>query len=115
MEITKLALSGAGGKMSVRLSRNLDASVFDTAHVEVSQEGRGKLNAELGHSCHPLVFDEDNTTEERKDYFGGDATTQGIVNALMQGPETHYTLGEKVGKTIFAPVARSHRVTVEQI
>ncbi|MFK7997854.1 MAG: phosphogluconate dehydrogenase C-terminal domain-containing protein [Granulosicoccus sp.] len=179
--MTKLALFGAGGKMGVRLSRNLDGSDFVTAHVEVSQEGRDRLKAELGHSCqepeealkgakvvvlavpdtvigkvatsiidkvpsgaiivcldaaapfaghlperddvtyfvshpcHPPIFNDENTTEERKDYFGGIAATQGIVNALMQGPEEHYALGEKVGKTIFAPVARSHRVTVEQM
>lgn len=179
--MTKLALFGAGGKMGVRIARNLEVSDFVTAHVEVSQEGRDRLKAELGHSCqepeqaldgarivvlavpdtvigkvatsivdkissgaivvcldaaapfaghlpkrddisyfvshpcHPPIFNDDNTTEERKDYFGGVAATQGIVNALMQGPEEHYALGEKVGKTIFAPVARSHRVTVEQM
>ncbi len=33
----------------------------------------------------------------------------------MQGPEEHYALGEEVARTIWAPVMRSHRVTVEQI
>ena len=33
----------------------------------------------------------------------------------MQGPEEHYVLGEEVARTIWAPVMRSHRVTVEQI
>ena len=33
----------------------------------------------------------------------------------MQGPESHYRLGEDVARTIFAPVMRSHRVTVEQM
>ncbi len=179
--MTKLALFGAGGKMGVRISRNLLNSEFETAHVEVSREGRDKLRAELGircqpavqaldsvkvvvlavpdtvigkvaaaiidkipsgamvvcldaaapfaghlpvrqdisyfvsHPCHPPIFNDENTTEERKDYFGGIAAKQGIVNALMQGPDTDYDLGERVGKTIFAPVVRSHRVTVEQM
>lgn len=33
----------------------------------------------------------------------------------MEGPEDHYALREKVGRAIYAPVARSHRVTVEQM
>jgi hypothetical protein len=33
----------------------------------------------------------------------------------MQGPEEHYALGEEVARTIWAPVMRSHRVTVEQM
>lgn len=179
--MTKIALFGAGGKMGMRISKNLQTSDFDTAHVEVSQAGKDRLMAELGHTCtdpdealdganvvvlavpdtairavatsiidkvpsgaivmcldaaapfaghlptredvtyfvshpcHPPIFNDENTTEERKDYFGGISATQGIVNALMQGPDEDYALGEKVGKTIFAPVARSHRVTVEQM
>lgn len=179
--MTKLALFGAGGKMGVRLSRNLANSDFETSHVEVSPDGRERLKAELGfncvepdvaldgaevivlavpdtvigkvaasiidkvqtgamvvcldaaapfaghlpkrddvtyfvsHPCHPPIFNDEETMAGRKDYFGGVAAQQGIVNAIMQGPETDYELGEKVGKTIFAPVARSHRVTVEQM
>jgi len=41
--MTKLALFGAGGKMGVRLSRNLVQSDFETALVAVSQEGRDRL------------------------------------------------------------------------
>jgi hypothetical protein len=179
--VTKLALFGAGGKMGVRLSRNLVNSDFETAHVEVSQEGRDRLHAELGlscvdadaalagadvivlavpdtvigkvaasiidkvpsgamivcldaaapfaghlpkrddvtyfvsHPCHPPIFNDEETVEGRNDRFGGIAAKQGIVNSLMQGPEADYALGEKVGMTIFAPVANSYRVTVEQM
>ena len=49
--MTKLALFGAGGKMGIRLSRNLAVSEFETTHVEVSQEGRNRLQAELGFIC----------------------------------------------------------------
>lgn len=67
------------------------------------------------HPCHPPIYNDETTQAGRKDYFGGIAAQQGIVNALMQGPEAHYALGEKVGRAIYAPVARSHRVTVEQM
>jgi hypothetical protein len=33
----------------------------------------------------------------------------------MQGPEEHYDLGERIAKDLFAPVTRSHRITVEQM
>lgn len=67
------------------------------------------------HPCHPPIFNDEETPEGRNDHFGGIAAKQGIVNALMQGPDDHYALGEKVGKAIYAPVARSYRVTVEQM
>jgi D-apionate oxidoisomerase len=66
------------------------------------------------HPCHPPIFnDEDN--EARLDFFGGIKAKQHIVCALMQGPEEHYALCEDVARTIYAPVMRSHRCTVEQI
>ena len=180
-ELIKLALFGAGGKMGVRLSNNLINEDIDVRHVEVSQEGRDRLVAELkiecvsvdealndvdvivlavpdtvigkvansiidqipsgamvicldaaapfaghlparedityfvSHPCHPPIFNDETEMRAKKDYFGGIAAKQGIVNSLMQGPEEHYALGEKIGKIIFAPVARSHRVTVEQM
>ncbi|WP_297771149.1 phosphogluconate dehydrogenase C-terminal domain-containing protein [uncultured Roseovarius sp.] len=177
----KLALFGAGGKMGMRLSANLRKSAeFDTAHVEVSEEGRTRLKGEFGvtaveagaalddadvvvlavpdtvigkvahgiidqvkpgamifcldgaapfaghlpdredvsyfmsHPCHPPIWNDETDPEAKKDYFGGIAAKQGIVNVLVQGPEEHYSLGDKVGRAIYAPVARSHRVTLKQ-
>jgi hypothetical protein len=50
-----------------------------------------------------------------KDHFGGIAAKQAIVCALMKGPEADYTSCEKLAKTFYAPVWRSHRITVEQM
>ncbi len=179
--MTTIALFGAGGKMGVRLSKNLAQTDFITRHVEVSEAGRARLKAEVGaeclapeaaiqgadvvvlavpdtaigkvaagivpllapgtmvicldaaapfaghlpvrddityfvsHPCHPPIFNDETSPEGKRDFFGGVAAKQGIVNALMQGPEAHYALGEAVGKAIYAPVVRSHRVTVEQM
>ncbi len=33
----------------------------------------------------------------------------------MQGPEAAYGLGERIARTIYAPVMRAHRVSVEQM
>ncbi len=46
--MTKVALMGAGGKMGVRLATNLKGSRFDVDHVEVSDAGRTRLEAEVG-------------------------------------------------------------------
>jgi D-apionate oxidoisomerase len=66
------------------------------------------------HPCHPPVFN-DEDQEARKDYFGGIKAKQAIVCALMQGPEEYYTKGEEIAKNMYAPVMRSHRITVEQM
>jgi D-apionate oxidoisomerase len=47
----KIALFGAGGKMGVRLSKNLLNSGFRVAHVEPGAPGRQRLKDELGLSC----------------------------------------------------------------
>lgn len=179
--MTKIALFGAGGKMGVRLSRNLAKTDYTVAHVEVSEAGQARLKDAIGadcvapalavqgadvvvlavpdtaigkvaqmvvpmvapgtivicldaaapfaghlppradityfvtHPCHPPIFNDETDPEAKRDFFGGVAAKQGVVNALMQGPEEHYAVGEAVAQAIFAPVVRSHRVTVEQM
>lgn len=46
--MTKLALFGAGGKMGMRLGRNLKNSSYVVAPVEVSPAGQQRLVDELG-------------------------------------------------------------------
>lgn len=179
--MTKVALFGAGGKMGVRLSRNLAKTDFEVRHIEVSDVGKARLKSEVGvdavdtatglagadvvilavpdtvigkvaagfvkdlapgtmvvildaaapfaghlperddityfvsHPCHPPIFNNEATEAGRNDHFGGVAAEQGVVNALMQGPEEHYALGDAIAKAIYAPVARTYRVTVEQM
>jgi hypothetical protein len=179
--MTVVTLFGAGGKMGVRLSRNLAKTDFTVRHVEVSEAGQARLKAEVGvdcapadealegaqvvilavpdtaigkvagmvvpkvapgtvivildaaapyaghlpdrkdityfvtHPCHPPIFNNETTEAGRKDHFGGIAAQQGVVNALVQGPEEHYELGDRVAKAIYAPVRQTYRVTVEQM
>jgi D-apionate oxidoisomerase len=49
--MTQIALFGAGGKMGLRLSRNLRDSRFHVRHVEVGEPGRQRLEATLGIQC----------------------------------------------------------------
>lgn len=67
------------------------------------------------HPCHPHILEAHDSLAAQRDYFGGIAAPQGIVCALIQGPEEHYALCEEVAKVIYAPVARSHRCSLENI
>ncbi len=69
----------------------------------------------VSHPCHPNVFDHFETQAERDDFFGGTRARQAIVCALMQGTEEQYALGERIARDFYAPVTRSHRITVEQM
>jgi D-apionate oxidoisomerase len=179
--MTRIALLGAGGKMGVRLSKNLIGSRFTVDHVEVAPEGRARLSHEVGvdavdmaeaiaqadviilavpdrligqvshqiindiragtalivldaaapwagempersdvtyfctHPCHPPLFGNETELDAQTDYFGGIHAKQGIVCALIQGPEEHYALCEEIARLIYAPVVRAHRCTIEQV
>ncbi|MBL4918681.1 phosphogluconate dehydrogenase C-terminal domain-containing protein [Szabonella alba] len=87
----------------------LDAAAPYAGHLPE----RADITYFVTHPCHPPIFNDETDMAAKRDHFGGIAAKQGVVNALMQGPETDYALGEKVAKAIYAPVARSHRVTLE--
>ena len=67
------------------------------------------------HPCHPPIFNDETDMKAKMDRFGGVAAKQAIVCCLMQGPESDYSKGEEVAKTIWSPVMRSHRLTVDQL
>ncbi len=178
---TTIALLGAGGKMGVRLSKNLQGSRFDVRHVEVGEVGRKRLLDEAGiqcmdqaaaldgaqvvilavpdtligkiahaiapqlasgtmvmlldaaapfaghlperadlayfvaHPCHPPIFSAELRKDGAPDFFGGGHAPQSVVSALMQGTPADFDLGEEIAKTIYAPILRSYRVTVDQM
>jgi hypothetical protein len=89
----------------------LDAAAPFAGHLPE----RPDLTYFVTHPCHPPIFNDETDPGAKLDRFGGVAAKQHIVNALMQGPEEHYALGEEVARTIWAPVMRSHRVSVEQM
>ncbi|TGN32253.1 semialdehyde dehydrogenase, partial [Paracoccus liaowanqingii] len=89
----------------------LDAAAPFAGHLPE----RADVTYFVTHPCHPPIFNDESTPEGRADHFGGVAAQQGVVNALMQGPEDHYALGDRIARAIYAPVVRSHRVTVRQM
>jgi hypothetical protein len=78
-------------------------------------EMRDDLAYLVTHPCHPPVFNDETTPEAKRDYFGGVAAKQAIVSALVQGEEHHYELGEGIAREMYAPVMRSHRITLENM
>ncbi|ASY60368.1 phosphogluconate dehydrogenase C-terminal domain-containing protein [Sinorhizobium sp. CCBAU 05631] len=89
----------------------LDAAAPFAGHLP----RRDDLTYFVTHPCHPPIFNDETELAARKDHFGGIAAKQHIVSALMQGPEADYAKGEEIARIIWAPVMRSHRVTVEQM
>ena len=76
---------------------------------------RGDISIFVTHPTHPSVFNDETDPAARRDYFGAGLAKQSIVNALVQGPEADYAVGEAVARTYFSPILRSHRVTLEQM
>lgn len=89
----------------------LDAAAPFAGHLPV----RDDLAYFVSHPCHPSVYNDETDLEAKRDYFGGVRAKQHIVCSLMQGNESDYALGEEIGKVIYGPVGRSHRLTVEQM
>lgn len=89
----------------------LDAAAPFAGHLPQ----RPDLTYFVTHPCHPPIFNDETDPVAQKDRFGGVAARQHIVSSLMQGPEADYARGEEIAKLIWAPVMRSHRVTVEQM
>jgi D-apionate oxidoisomerase len=89
----------------------LDAAAPYAGHLPK----RDDITYFITHPCHPPIFNDETQMKAKLDRFGGIAAKQAIVCCLMQGPESDYAKGEQVAKTIWAPVMRSHRLTVEQI
>lgn len=89
----------------------LDAAAPFAGHLPE----RPDLTYFVTHPCHPPIFNDETEMAAKRDFFGGVAAKQHIVSALMQGPDAHFALGEEVAKVIWAPVMRSHRITVDQM
>ncbi len=76
---------------------------------------RSDISIFVTHPCHPSIISDETDPEVRKEWHGGIRAKQSIVCALMQGPEEDYEKGEAIARSIFAPVMRSHRITIEQM
>ena len=109
--IGKVAASISDRLKSGTMVMALDAAAPFAGHLPK----RDDLIYFVTHPCHPPIFNDETDAAAQNDRFGGIAAKQHIVSSLMQGPESAYAKGEEIAKIIWAPVMRSHRVTVEQM
>jgi D-apionate oxidoisomerase len=108
------------GKLAAELSPKLKAgTMVMTLDAAAPFAGhlpkRDDLVYFVAHPCHPTIFSPEVHTPGAVDYFGGGTAPQSITSALMQGPEGAFDLGEDIAKTIYKPILRSYRLTVEQM
>jgi hypothetical protein len=109
--IGKLAAEIAPQLKAGTMVMTLDAAAPFAGHLPK----RPDLTYFVAHPCHPSIFSSEVHTPGAPDYFGGVTAAQSIVSALMQGPDEAFDLGEDIAKTIYQPILRSYRVTVEQM
>ena len=109
--IGKVAASIEGALKPGTMVMTLDAAAPFAGHLPK----RDDLVYFVTHPCHPPVFNDETDLDAKRDYFGGIAAKQHIVCSLMQGPDNAYALGEQIARVIWAPVMRSHQVTLEQM
>lgn len=120
-EIVILAVPDVAlAKVSANVIPQMKAgAVLMTLDPAVARAGRlfmrNDVSYFIAHPSHPSVFNWEPTPEAQADFFGGTLAKQTIVCALMQGPTTDYDLGEQVAKTMYAPVKKAFRITMEQM
>ena len=116
LAVPDVAIGKVAAKISPRLKPGTMVVVLDAAAPFAGHlPARTDLTYFVTHPCHPSIFNDETDMTAKRDFFGGSAARQHIVCSLMQGPEGTYALGEKIARVIYAPVQRSHRVTVEQM
>ncbi len=69
----------------------------------------------ITHPCHPPIFNDETDMAAKLDRFGGVAAKTGHCLRAHAGAVIRLCQGRGGGRTIWAPVMRSHRLTVEQI
>lgn len=109
--IGKLAADIAPKLKAGTMVMTLDAAAPFAGHLPK----RDDLTYFVAHPCHPSIFSPEVHAPGSPDYFGGVTAPQSVVSALMQGPDSAFALGEDIAKTIYQPILRSYRVTVEQM
>jgi hypothetical protein len=116
LAVPDTAIGVVASKIVPKLDRGTMVVILDAAAPYAGHlPARDDITYFVTHPCHPPIFNNETTEAGRKDHFGGVAAQQGVVSALMQGPEEHYALGDQVARAIYAPVRQTYRVSVDQI
>lgn len=89
----------------------LDAAAPFAGHLPE----RSDLTIFVAHPCHPPIFNDETDLEAKRDYFGGIKAKQAIVCSFLRGNEENLDQAEDISKRMYAPVMRSHRVSVDHM
>lgn len=110
------AIPALSGKLVPMLKPGATVITLDPAAAHAGQlTTRQDCAFVVTHPCHPPLFGERNTPEEKADLFGGTAAVQDIVIAKMLGDEESFLQAEALCIDMFSPVGKAHRITVEQM
>lgn len=116
LAVPDVALAKVSGEMIPLMKKGSIVVTLDPAAALAGKlHARDDVSYFITHPTHPSVFNWEPDEEAMKDHFGGVAAKQSIVCALMSGTDEDYQEGEKIAKTFYGPVYRSHRITVEQM
>ena len=109
-------IEGVAADLVPRLKPGAMVMMLDpaAAYADILPQ-RADISYFVTHPTHPPVFNDETDPEARRDYFGAGKAKQSIVNALVQGPQKDYAVGESISRQYFSPILRSHRVTLEQM
>ena len=114
--VPDVALAQVTGAYVPQMKSGAMAILLDPAAPLAGKiQARDDLSYFIAHPAHPSIFYWGTTPEEQQDHFGGVAAKQAIVCALMRGPESQYAIGAQLAATFYAPVSKTHRITVEQM
>lgn len=69
------------------------------------------------HPTHPPLYDllREEDPAARRDFWGGGLAHQAMVIAQAWGDDAPYDMVEQLAKDMFAPISRSHRITIDQM
>jgi D-apionate oxidoisomerase len=101
-----------------KLDRGTSMLFLDPAAVAADRiPRRADVNCYVTHPTHPPLYSllEEESPEARRDYWGGGLARQALVFAIGWGDEEPAQLVERLATDMFAPVLRSHRITVQQM
>lgn len=78
---------------------------------------RGDINVYACHPTHPPLYDllAEPDAQARTDYWGSGLAKQALVIAQVWGDSSTFDSVQRLAQDMFAPISRTHRITVHQM
>lgn len=111
-------IGGIAEDLVPRLEAGTSVLSLDPAAAHANRiPPRDDINMFVVHPTHPPLYDllREEDPEARRDFWGGGLAHQAMVFAKAWGDEDKFAMVEQLARDMFAPISRSHRVTVDQM